>query len=44
MNSDLLEQLDVDLGYVKLNVSEADIADMAKQEGPRGVINTIITD
>jgi hypothetical protein len=39
MNSDFLKERRSGL---RINVSEADIADMAKQEGPRGVINKLL--
>ena len=39
MNSDFLKERRSGL---RMNVNEADIADMAKQEGPRGVINKLL--
>ena len=39
MNSDFLKERRSGL---RINVNEADIADMAKQEGPRGVINKLL--
>jgi len=39
LNSDFLKERRAGL---RMNVSESDIADMAKQEGPRGVINKLL--
>ncbi len=39
INSDFLKERRAGL---RMNVSESDIADMAKQEGPRGVINKLL--
>ena len=39
LNSDFLKERRAGL---RMNVSESDIADMAKQEGPRGIINKLL--